>query len=128
MNAKRFLVVAAWLWLSSNGSAMAQQINLDELRSKDVGTSAKADGQLRQRNRDAVRICIEILTKSKGKLELGDRRNVAFRVLGSLRDARAVTALCKCIDLRTLNVWVSEAGPVTLGHHYPAAAALAKIG
>ena len=128
MNTKPFLVIATWLLLCANGSAMAQQINLDELRSKDVGTSAKADGQLRQLNRDAVRICIEILTKSKGKLELGDGRNVAFRVLGSLRDPRAVTALCKCIDLRTLNVWVSEAGPVTLGHHYPAAAALAKIG
>ena len=128
MNAKRFLAIAIWLLFSAGGSVMAQQINLDELRSKDVHTNAHAVSQLCGLNRDAVRICIEVLTKSKGKLEIADRREVAFTLLGTVRDPHAVNALCKCIELRTFVVSVGELRPVNVGDYYPAAGALAKIG
>lgn len=128
MNAKRFLVIVIWLLLSAGGSAMAQHISLDDLRSKNVHTSAKADAQLRQLNRDAVQICIEILKQSQGKLEPADRRVVAFRVLGALRDKRAVNALCKHIELRATFALATEGRLPTTGEWYPAAGALAKIG
>jgi len=128
MNGRRLLVIAICALLFIGSTAMAEDINLDDLFVGDTSTRSKTEAQLRARNGLAVNASIRILNDGSEKGEPTHNQEIAFRVLGALRDPRAVGALCRCIELRRSIVWVSENRPTTIGDWYPAAGALAKIG
>ena len=125
----RFLIITCCCFFHiTGGSTMSQEITLDDLRSADASIRGNVEGQLRALNNNAVLISMDILRQSQGKLKRSDNREIAFRVLRSLRDPRATDALCKNIEIRCSGVSITEDHPVTLGDWYPAAGTLARIG